>query len=242
MYYGDVSIHDLFKGQSVTFLGRGGYDSDKFLAFRSGLRVGEVYQVSGFEIGGWRSEITLEGFGKVKFNSVMFGYDDVATVVRRAWLNAGCNWGNINQAKWIAMLDRAKKELDLIEKVGLDSEHVPTCSDDFFREKANESIDIIKELLAALNDIKRVSLNVGNEQSLRDANRFVQNRVSSIDRTMRSAGRLMKQYEKDARISSNDFFDKLDVTSWQKVMANLNAVSDLPVISVTWSESDSQKE
>lgn len=168
MYYGDVSIHDLFKGQGVTFLGRGGYDSDEIFAFRSGLRVGEVYQVTGFEIGGWRSEITLEGFGKVKFNSVMFGYDDVAPIVKRAWLNNGEQWGIVNQAEWIAMLDAAKKELDLYEAVGLDSNHIGSLAD--------------------------------------------------------------------------DFFDKIDATSWQKVMFDLNSVSVSPSISVSWSDPDSLKE
>lgn len=66
-----MSILGCKKGDQIRFTGEGGYDSDKERANKY-LTVGEVYTVDIIDIGNWMSDVYLQDFPDVDFNTVMF--------------------------------------------------------------------------------------------------------------------------------------------------------------------------
>lgn len=56
----------------VMFMNRGGYESDRESALKSGLVPGGIYTIRYIDIGSWSSDVFLKEFPGQGFNTVMF--------------------------------------------------------------------------------------------------------------------------------------------------------------------------
>ena len=72
-------------GSKVTYLDENGYDRDKEYARDTGLKKGEVYTLSGMEIGGSHATLWLEEFPGKSFNTVMFKVKPYPTTTNK-WM------------------------------------------------------------------------------------------------------------------------------------------------------------
>ena len=72
-HFGKTNDMDIYteKGGKVIFSGIGGYDSELKSA-KKYLKIGEIYTVDYLDIGGFHSDVYLEEFPNIKFNSVQF--------------------------------------------------------------------------------------------------------------------------------------------------------------------------
>jgi hypothetical protein len=66
-----MSILGCKQGDKIRFTGEGGYDSDQERGYKY-LTVGEVYTVDIIDIGNWMSDVYLQDFPDIDFNTVMF--------------------------------------------------------------------------------------------------------------------------------------------------------------------------